>query len=101
MTRRYHALQDLFLNYFHPDWRLESGSRADAVRKYLATAHPNAVQQLISEIHELLGAELTDEQLRELLLKQYSLFYDPWKDEVTAREWLAGVAQDLEAANAA
>ncbi|MBV9100703.1 MAG: hypothetical protein JO198_06625 [Candidatus Dormibacteraeota bacterium] len=96
MMPRYYALQDLFLGYFHPDWREESRTRSDAVKKFLRTARPEAVAQVVVEIQDLLSTPLTDEQLRAVLTKDYSLFYDPWKDEITAREWLTGLARDLE-----
>lgn len=101
MSRRYLELQELFLNYFHPDWQLESTSRLAAVRKYLRTAQPDAVRVLIEEIHALLAAPLSEEQLHELLLSEYSLNYDPWNDEITTREWLSGLAKDLGAPRAA
>jgi hypothetical protein len=41
---------------------------------------------------------MSEPQLHDLVIREYSLFYDPWFDEIGMREWLAGLLRELEEA---
>jgi hypothetical protein len=96
MSRRLYSLQEFFLGYFHPDWELDSPSRAAVVEEFLRTAEPSQAQSVADDLRELLGRKLTEEQLRSLVLDEYSLFFDPWRHEISMREWLEGLLHEVE-----
>src|SRR5690348_2991664 len=97
MTPRYDALQEFFLSYFHPDWRLDAGSRGEVVGEFLRSESDLAAQNVINDLRELLREPVEEDRLHEMVLQDYSLCYDPWKDEITMREWLEGLVRELEA----
>jgi hypothetical protein len=47
------------------------------------------------DLTNLLAQPLAEEDLHRLMLDEYSLFYDPWKDEISMREWLEGLLHDV------
>jgi hypothetical protein len=96
MTRRYDALQEFFLGYFHPDWRLDDNSRGAVVERFKRTAAKDAAGHVAADLADLLAEPLSEEDLHEKVLREYSLFYDPWHDEVTMREWLVGLLKEME-----
>lgn len=95
MTRRYTALQEFFLANFHPDWRLDHATRADIVREFARASDRDAPPRVSSDLADLLAEPLSERQLHEKILREYSLFYDPWRDEITMREWLQGLLVEL------
>jgi hypothetical protein len=95
MRRRYHGLQDFFLGYFHPDWQLDAATRGEVVDAFLASADPDLVKLVISDLSDLLAEPLTEEELHGLILDEYSLFYDPWRENVSMRGWLEGLEHEI------
>ena len=85
----------MFLGYFHPDWRLNAESRQEVVADFLATAQDADIRRVVEELTELLAEPLEESELHTLVLSEYSLFYDPWRDELTMREWLEGLRREL------
>ena len=96
-TPRYPALDDFIGSYFHQDWRLDHASRADVV-SLLVRTRPELAHSVTQDLQALLAEERTDEQLRDLLLWQYYLSYDPWRDEISMHEWLTGLLKEIEEA---
>lgn len=101
MKRRYLALQDFFLGYFHPDWQLDAASRGAVVTAFLGAESPARVAAVATDLRELLAEKVEESELHNVLLKEYSLFYDPWTDELTMTEWLEGLLKEVEAASSA
>ncbi len=101
MIRRYWALQDFFLGYFYPDWHDEGQSRADIVRSFVQVAPPELLLSVRTDLRDLLAEPLSEKSLHDSVLNDYSLFYDPWRDEITMREWLAGLGRDMDVAASA
>lgn len=95
MTRRYEYLQEFLLGYFHPDWQMDSNSRSDVVDDFLNTADHALVLGAIQDLQDLLDEPLSEEALHSKVLAQYSLFYDPWQDGNTMREWLEALVQEV------
>jgi hypothetical protein len=62
----------------------------------LRTAEPSQAQAVADDLRELLGRKLTEEHLRSLVLDEYSLFFDPWRHEISMREWLEGLLLEVE-----
>jgi contact-dependent growth inhibition (CDI) system CdiI-like immunity protein len=92
-----YSLKDFILAYFHPDWQLDSPSRAAVVEEFLRTAKRSQAQAVAKDLHELLERNLTEEQLHALVIDEYSLFFDPWRHEISMREWLEGLLGEVEA----
>jgi hypothetical protein len=38
---------------------------------------------------------MSEEQLHDTMLREYSLFYDPWRDGISMREWLGGLLTEM------
>jgi hypothetical protein len=95
MSRRFTALQDFFLGYFHPDWRLDASSRGDVVKEFLKTAEQEVVRATARDLRDLLDLSMSEEQLHDTMLREYSLFYDPWRDGISMREWLGGLLTEM------
>jgi hypothetical protein len=95
MTRRYFALQDFFLGYFHPDWQLDASDSSEVVEAFLASADPEQVKKVLIDLRELLSESRNETELHDAVLNDYSVFYDPWKENVTMRDWLEGLSKDL------
>lgn len=88
MSRRYEAIQEFFLGYFYPDWRLDVQTSAEVIEAFLNTSDPGLVGRVIKDLEELLGEALSEEQLHAKILREYSLYYDPRRDDLTMRAWL-------------
>jgi hypothetical protein len=91
---RYLNLQTLFLDYFHPDWALDA-SRADVAREYVRNTPHETVATTVRELEALVSETPSERELHDLVLRDYSLFYDPWRDELGMREWLLGLVRDI------
>jgi|SRR5450432_3123118 CdiI immunity protein len=96
MRRRYFAVQELFLGYFHPDWQLDADARLDVVTHFLRAADAILIDQVIDELRELVQEPVSDDELHQAIDEDYSLYYDPSYDNLTMRAWLAGLLQELE-----
>ncbi len=95
MKRRYRALQEFFLAYFHPDWRLDATSRGDVVADFLRVENAPRVTAVLDDLRELLAEPATEDELHNALIHEYSLSYDPWVDKTTTREWLEGLQREM------
>ncbi len=95
MSRRYYGLQEFFLGYFHPDWQLDSATRADVVNELLNSADSDSAQRILEELTDLLAEPLTEKELHEKIIGEYSLFYDPWRNNESMRGWLEGLLYEL------
>ena len=93
-TPHYSALDDFIGSYFHQDWRLDHTSRAE-VASLLVRTRPELARSVTQDLQALLAENRTDEQLRDILLAQYHLYYDPWGDEISMREWLSGLFKEI------
>jgi len=97
MRRRYFAVQELFLNYFHEDWHLDADSRLDVVTEFLAVASIPLIDSVITELKELVQEPMADDEFHEMIDRDYWLSYDPSHENVTMRAWLTGLLAELEA----
>lgn len=100
MTRRYFAVQEMFVLYFHEDWRLDADSRLEVATEFLATANPSLIDQVISELRDLVQEPMPDAEFHEMIDRDYLLAYDPSHENTTMRAWLQGLLAELEAGRA-
>jgi hypothetical protein len=96
VTDRYHALQQFFLAYFHPDWQMDHRDRSGVVDEFRRTAPSDERARVAGELTQLLAEPLSERDLHRKVLDEYSLFYDPSLDDTTMREWLAGLLNELQ-----
>jgi hypothetical protein len=96
MTARYFAVQEMFVLYFHEDWRLDADSRLEVATEFLETANPSLIDQVISELRDLVQEPMSDAEFHEMIDRDYLLSYDPSGENVTMRAWLEGLLQELE-----
>lgn len=93
---RLFALQEFMLTYFHQDWKLDDPTTADVARRFRRESEADFKAKVIADIRELLNRPLSEEELHEYLLTEYTVAYDPWRDEMTTREWLEGLLREVE-----
>ena len=95
MTRRLLRLQEFFLGYFHPDWRLDAATTSEVVEEFLATADGDLINDVAVDLDELLEEDAPEDELHSRMLREYSLSYDPWSEGLTMRAWLVGLRSQL------
>ncbi|WP_150618529.1 contact-dependent growth inhibition system immunity protein [Pseudomonas fluorescens] len=72
--------------YFHEDWMCEFDLADDVIKSFLADSEAHAISYVINEIEALLALNLTEDKLRDLLLRELGCCYCYW------HEWQDGVA---------
>ena len=98
MTILYDQLRMFCLTRFHEDWQQDSASRAEVVDDFVSTENPVLVETVISDLRSLLAEGLTEDELYDTMLREYSLSFDPYKHEISMDEWLRGLLNELLAA---
>ena len=68
--------------YFHQDWCDDDPDAQAVLRRYLNDAVPGQVQDVVNEIEELLGKQLNDDQLKQMLFVDLGCYYDPTPDHI-------------------
>jgi len=97
MRRRYFAIQDFFLGYFHEDWQLDADSRLEVANQFLSGSKRIQIDNVITELRELVQEPMSDDEFHEMIDRDYWLSYDPARENVTMRDWLKGLLGELEA----
>jgi hypothetical protein len=93
-VKRFYAVQDFFLSYFHPDWKLDDRS-ADAVIDRFKRVAAESVPTRVGELEELSSLPVPENVLRDHVVRRYDLSYDPQIDGLTMRQWLEHVNASL------
>jgi contact-dependent growth inhibition (CDI) system CdiI-like immunity protein len=94
-SARLYALQEFMVTYFHQDWMYDDATTADVAHRFGREAEPEFRAKVMADIRDLLNRPLSEEELHGYLLKEYSVAYDPWRDEISTREWLEGLLQQI------
>jgi len=81
--------------YFHQDWYRYATDAEAVIRQYLEEEPRSAVVQAIDEIDRLLSMNLSEEQLRNILVYDLSCYYDPSFYGISYLEWLHWVQISL------
>lgn len=81
--------------YFHEDWMCEFDSANEVVESFVADSHELTMQQVLKEIEILLGANLTENNLRDFLLKEMSCSYCYWNEWASGEIWLRHIEKKL------
>jgi len=88
-------LAQFFGAYFHQDWDLEADDALGVIRNYLKEANFPSTQQTIKEIEQLIKMNLSEEQLRDIIVCDMSCNYDPSRYGISYLEWLYWVQTTL------
>jgi hypothetical protein len=95
VERQFPNLFQLLGGYFHQDWCLDDPNAEAALRRYMNDTVPGQVQDTVNEIDALLTKNLSDDQLKQMLLVDLGCYYDPTADNITHAEWLRWVQNRL------
>ncbi|HWK93605.1 MAG TPA: contact-dependent growth inhibition system immunity protein [Luteimicrobium sp.] len=81
-------LEYLARTYFHPDWDVEAGTPEGVLSNFVRDEPPEDVITLRRELGEVLAANPTEDELRDIWLRRCGAQWDPtlrgWR---TYREW--------------
>jgi hypothetical protein len=98
MTRyddRYPELGQFLGGYFHQDWsheqRLVGGSFEDVVRSFLRMNPVDVVRQTTRELAEFLSLDLSEKELRDILIYEFGSHLRAAGLGLTYRQWLEAV----------
>lgn len=91
------AARQLLAAYFHQDWPDEFADPGAAVAAMIDHEPAADRHAAAAELRALLREQPDDATLRSALLHDLGCFYEPAADGLTARQWLAAVADRLAA----
>ncbi|WP_311886303.1 MULTISPECIES: contact-dependent growth inhibition system immunity protein [unclassified Pseudomonas] len=74
--------------YFHEDWMCEFDLADDVIRAFLADSEDCVVEGVIKEINALLVMNVTENKIRDFLLKEIGCCYCYWHDWQDGNTWL-------------
>lgn len=85
------SLKQLLGCYFHQDWSDEFNDDASALRAIVENEPKDRIEKAIVEIIFLVGAELTERELRAILVDQVGCFFEPSSLGLNYTRWLERV----------
>jgi hypothetical protein len=89
------ALEQLLVCYLHQDWQHEFDDDAAALQAILEAEPSEQIAAGVGEIDVLLAAELTENDLRMILVDQVGCYFDPNSEGLTYKQWLGRVRSAL------
>jgi hypothetical protein len=81
--------------YFHEDWMCEFDLANEVVESFVADSDELTMQQVLKEIEILLGSNLTENNLRDFLLKEMGCSYCYWNEWASGKIWLRHIEKKL------
>ena len=81
--------------YFHQDWMCEFDLADEVVNSFVEDSDKLTMQQVLKEIEILLGSNLTENNLRDFLLKEMSCSYCYWNEWDSGEIWLRHIEKKL------
>ena len=90
LETRFVGASQLFGAYFHQDWRKESPTPDENVRRFALSESDSVRRRAIKDIEELL-TEYTDEDELGKVLMKFGNHYDALREEASYKEWLGKV----------
>jgi len=81
---------------FHEDWMCESALADDIIKSFIADSEKATLLNVVKEIEALLALNLTENDLRNFLLKEIGCCYCYWHEWPNGNEWLEHVKFLLE-----
>lgn len=102
--KKYYELFQFLGGYFHQDWHYDYDSKdakpeiEDVVRHYKSEAGKDTIGKVTQEIESLLSENLSEAELRKILIKLGNSHYAPATHE-TYKKWLESILQILRTPN--
>lgn len=90
------ALNDLFVLYFNEDWDLEGKTWQEVLEKAVLQEGKTDMVATLTGLKKLLGANLSDSELSDILLGEFHCSFSPRSIGMTDRQWLQAMADHLE-----
>ena len=94
--RTYPRLTYLAGAYFHQDYDLEAPTPAGIIANFAESEEPGVIRELAAEITSILDSDMTEGQIADLWLTTLRASYEPDREGLTYRAWLATVLAALE-----
>lgn len=91
-TEDFPDLFQFFGAYFHEDWMCEFDLADDVFRFFLEDSEGCVVQGVIQEIDALLAMNMTENEIRDLLLKKMGCCYCYWNEWQDGNTWLKHIS---------
>ena len=87
------TLFDFFGANFHEDWDLEASSWEEIIDAYVRqfSSRKHVLNAVTVEIERLLALPKNDDQLSEILFREYGCYYLPDPLEFSMRSWLQAI----------
>ncbi len=79
------ALEQLLGCYFHQDWASEFDDDVAAFQAIILAESQEMIAEGLGEINILLATELSENDLRKMLVDQIACYFDPSSDGLTDR----------------
>lgn len=99
--KQFYDLNQFIGGYFHQDWGIDydwKGEEPDfetVVRFYKAKNPPATVARTTEQLQRFLALRLDDEQVEEVVGREFRSFYNPGPRGLTERQWLEEVLKIL------
>jgi hypothetical protein len=85
------VLKQLLSCYLHQDWLDEFENDVSALQAIIEFESKEQIVAGIAEIDLLLAAELSESDLRMILVDQVGCYFDPNSEGITYKQWLGRV----------
>lgn len=94
-TENFPGLAQFCSSYFHQDWNLEAPDALGLIHNYLEDEPITQVQQTLEDIENLLTQNLEPNQLKAMIVFEFSCYYDPTVYGISYADWLLWVQISL------
>jgi len=89
------ALEQILGCYFHQDWVDEFESDEVALRAIIDSEPIEQIRAGVMEIDELLASNLSEDQLKTVLMNKFGCYFDPGAIGATYENWLKKLRNDF------
>lgn len=95
----FEAVKEFFSAYFHEDWCSDAEDSTQVVAEYLRERPDRATLRSIARGIQLLVERHTpDDEMENVLFREFGCYYLPSADGRSAREWLQEVGDEIRVA---
>ncbi|WP_139232402.1 contact-dependent growth inhibition system immunity protein [Pseudomonas sp. NFACC46-3] len=95
MRNKYPGLFQFLGCYFHQDWMCESPEPDGMIRLFVSDSVPETIDAVKQEILKLLAADISEEELRGILMDEMPCNYCYWLDWDSGTTWLNHIIEIL------
>ena len=91
IDRKLTALHQLLSGYLHQDWPEEFDTDVSALRAAVESEPKEMVLEAVEDIDAVLGASLSEDDLRKLVVRTLGCYFEPAAEGITYDQWLRRV----------